>query len=71
MGILAEFSWFRIEVSVHGSRLYSWTSRAMKVEGTSSPETLLTFHQSTWLHIPEDSNVELYGFLDVRNFFTS
>lgn len=60
--MLTEFIWFRIEVSEHGSRLYSWASRTMKVEGTSSPETLLTFRHSTRLHILEDSNVELYGF---------
>jgi hypothetical protein len=60
--MLTEFSWFRIEISEHGSRPYSWASRTMAEEGTSSPETLLTFHQSTRLHIPEDSNLELYGF---------
>lgn len=62
VGLLTEFSWFRIEVSEHGSRLCSWASRTMKVEGTSSPEALLTFLHSTRLLIPEDSNVEIYGF---------
>lgn len=60
--MLTEFSWFRIEVSEHGSRLYSWASRTMKVEGKSSLETLLTFSQLTRLHIPQDSNVELRVF---------
>ena len=60
--MLTEFSWFRIEASDRGSRLYSWASRTMEVEETNFPETLMTFHQSTRLHIPEDSNVEVYGF---------
>jgi len=60
--MLTEFSWFRIEISEQGSRFYSWASGTVKVEGTSSLETLLTFHQLAWLHIPEDSNVELHVF---------
>ena len=42
VGVLTEFRWFRIEVSEHGSHLYSWASSTLKMEGTSS-ETLLAF----------------------------